>query len=308
MRLLKTGQLAWLHFLLNKLNHNQDFIKMISKLSVTMVLGLTLCIVSAHANTKKQIIENIWLLSQAEPHLAFGVRSRIARLTYENKYITPLHKNHDDERMRNLFAEIRDQRPKFFEMGGNTGNILHIEDPENRVAPFLLSDKSDSSLDRQAAATYCAERGERLATREELKAVGRAMTIDGRYDQNAIEGMAGTGVWSMTLPFPDNGFSDYFGVKDGDALLDEHGNLYEVFFHLNGDGGYDLPYGAPLSWSNAAAFSSGMDAFSLDGNTGNVHQLPMETLMSVRCVRSVGERKMERPERYVYQIDVDDIL
>jgi hypothetical protein len=90
--------------------------------------------------------------------------------------------------------------------------IYRILDPLGQVPPFVLSDSDGNSMTHAEAAgwdeqkhfwntkihhpSYCESRGARLATRAEVLALGRAMTVNGRYQPHAIANISL--FWSST--------------------------------------------------------------------------------------------------------------
>ena len=108
----------------------------------------------------------------------------------QNDAITPLLAGHADPRVGALTAQLLQESPQFFALGGNKGRIYLIRDPEGRVPPFVLSDEA-GRRNRYDAPDLCPA-GSTLPDRAQLEALGRAMTRNGRYDRNAIPGIPGT--------------------------------------------------------------------------------------------------------------------
>jgi hypothetical protein len=149
--------------------------------------------------------------------------------------ITLLFEGNEDERMNALYVQLRDEVPlhpggsRFFDLGGNAGRISLITDPERAIAPFIFSDSAPRVMNYWEAfgwdengvhrPGYCESLGARLPTQNELKALGRAMSVNGPYDPNAIEDMLGL-VWSASVP---HYFSSTF------AFVFSHGLTYPYF-------------------------------------------------------------------------------
>jgi len=136
--------------------------------------------------------------------------------------ITPVIEGHADPRVNQLYVQLRNEaavpaqnRPdphvtRFFDLGGEDGGIYVISDPTGQVAPFVLSGNAPRKMKHKEAAGwddkngvhhlgYCEKIGARLMTEEELYALDRAMSPGGRYNPNAIAGMANTWVWSSSV-------------------------------------------------------------------------------------------------------------
>jgi hypothetical protein len=119
-----------------------------------------------------------------------------------------------------LYARLR---PKFIALGAD--NIYQIRDPQGTVQSFILSHVTDRSMNQAAAVAFCAAKGGRLPTKNELDALKRAMTQQGRYNPDLIAGMWDTYFWSSSV-HPDG--ADYFYYFNGYS-----GNVSD--FHQSGE-------------------------------------------------------------------------
>lgn len=162
------------------------------------------------------------LMSLDAPILtSLDVNPHQAPVPTQNQSVIPLIANHPDARVRALVADLQQNRPQFYAMGGNAGRMYLIRDPENRVAPFVLSDAVPRTMNHYEAeggrdprtgvehTGHCRGMGERQATEAELRALERATSPNGQYDRNAIAGLHGTYVWSSSVHDADSAFYFY---------------------------------------------------------------------------------------------------
>jgi hypothetical protein len=178
---------------------------------------------------RSETLKGALLSLQAPVLTSLDVGAHLANQPNQNNHITPVMEGHEDERVNALRAQLQQESPQFFALGGNDGRLYRITDPEpnpaRQVAPFVLSDTAPRKMNHKEAAGwdengvhhpgYCESIGATLPTKQQLEALGRAMSPNGRYDQNAIAGMSETFVWSLSVHpnYPDFAFyfDGYFG-------------------------------------------------------------------------------------------------
>jgi hypothetical protein len=115
-----------------------------------------------------------------------------------NRHIYVLVAGDPDDRVNNLFHYLELHEPKFFDLGGRNGNLYRISDPIGVVAPFVLSKQYGRSYLKDAT-DFCSDVGGRLPTEEELRALIRALSPQGRYNPRLIPSIAsGVDIWSST--------------------------------------------------------------------------------------------------------------
>jgi hypothetical protein len=106
-----------------------------------------------------------------------------------------------------LYAGLQ---PGFIALGPD--NIYQIRDPQGTVQPFILSHITEQRMNHAAAGAFCAAKGGRLPTKDELDALKRSMTQQGRYNPDFIAGMRDTYFWSSSV---HPGHAGYFYVFSG---------------------------------------------------------------------------------------------
>jgi len=174
-----------------------------------------------------ETLKHILLSLQAPLLTSLDVGAHQAGQANANQHVTPLLAEHDDEQIRALYNQLQQHSPQFFALGGNEGRLYRITDPTGAVPPFVLSDAGPYRMDHKHALGwdengvhhpgFCESKGARLATEDELRALSRAMSPNGRYDSNAIPGMANTWFWSSSL-HPDYAYyAFYFNGYYGDV-------------------------------------------------------------------------------------------
>jgi hypothetical protein len=148
---------------------------------------------------------------------------------YQNRSLTPLVEDHEDKRVRDLYALLRESNPEFFSMGGREGQFRVVVDPLKKVRPFLLSGeaprKSDGSQYKHYEAAggrdpetgsdhegYCRSIGQSLMTKDEEAALERARKQDEDYSMPELEDSP---VWSSSVSEFDRGKAAYFSGKTG---------------------------------------------------------------------------------------------
>jgi hypothetical protein len=169
----------------------------------------------AHALTHVELLKAVLLSLNAPQLTSLDVDKNHTQLANPN--ITPILPENQ------LYAGLHRD---FIALGPD--NIYQITDPladpQRRVQPFILSHVTDQRMNQAAAVAFCAAKGGRLPTKDELDALKRAMSPQGRYNPDFIAGMRDTYFWSSSV-HPD--LADYFYVFYGNDgyVYGDHRNV-----------------------------------------------------------------------------------
>ncbi len=127
---------------------------------------------------------------ELSPESKFSFRCVLSDPNFRNSHITQLRLDSSNEHARTLAARIQHSKPAFFDHDGKNGILYLINDPEARVAPFVLGDQSGSRMFiHEDAAVRCRELGGEVPAVGQGEALSRAMTQNGIYNQHAIAGL-----------------------------------------------------------------------------------------------------------------------
>ncbi len=109
---------------------------------------------------------------------------------FRNSHITQLRLDSSNEHARTLAARIQNNKPSFFDHDGKNGILYLINDPEGRVAPFVLGDYlGPGHVILERALIYCDSLGGEVPTLAQGEALLRATTQNGIHNRYAISGL-----------------------------------------------------------------------------------------------------------------------
>ena len=163
----------------------------------------------------------------------------------QNNHVTPILAQHEDVRVRNIYADLQANHPEFFALGGAAGHMYVIVDPGvpghpeiPLVPPFVLSGNVPAKANGELYTHYeaagaidetarkwldkrrlphqgiCHGKGD-LMTKEQGEALGRALGRGrpGGFNRNVIADLEDTVVWLLSLD--GNGRARYFDGYGG---------------------------------------------------------------------------------------------